>query len=69
VRRRHVIAVLVVLIIGIGAKQFFFPATKAAADAIPSVSMDVMQMHHDIDIKNIPVQKMHDMTFVFTEGD
>lgn len=64
-RKHHVIAVLAVLIIGFGAKQFFFPPVKAEADISPSVSMNVLQMHHDINMQNLPVQKMHDMTFVF----
>ena len=71
-RAHHVIAVVTVLIIGLGAKQFFFPATEAEADirAVPSASMNVFQMHIDHpNMKNIPVQKIHDMTFVFSDGD
>ena len=71
-RAHHVIAVVTVLIIGLGAKQFFFPVTEAEADlrAVPSASMNVLQMHIDHpNMKNIPVQKMHDMTFVFSDGD
>lgn len=64
-RIHHVIAVVAVLVVGFGAKQFFFPPVKAEADIGPSVSMNVLQMHHDINMQNLPVQKMHDMTFVF----
>lgn len=64
-RIHHVIAVVAVLVVGLGAKQFFFPPVKAEADINPSVSMNVLQMHHDININNLPVQKMQDMTFVF----
>jgi hypothetical protein len=36
------------------------------AEAITSSSMDIskMQQHRDL-----PIQKIHDMTFVFSEGD
>ena len=64
-RTHHFIAVIVVLIIGFGAKQLFFPPMKAAADVNPSISMNMLQMHQDKNMQNLPVQKMHDMTFVF----
>ena len=61
-RKHHVIAVVAVLIIGVGVKQFFFPPKAAEADP-HSATLDIRQMH--IDHPNLPVQKMHDMTFVF----
>ena len=66
-RAHHVIAVLAVLVIGLGAKQFVFPPKQADANinAVSSASVDVLQMHRDIDTKSLPVQKMRDMTFVF----
>lgn len=64
-RVHHVIVVVAVLAVGFGAKQFFFPPMKAEADISPSFSMNVLQIHHDINVKTLPVQKMHDMTFVF----
>ena len=64
-RIHHVIAVAAVLVVCFGAKQFFFPPVKAEANINPSVSMNVLQMHHDINMNNLAVQKMHDMTFVF----
>src|SRR5664280_825337 len=64
-RAYHVIAVVAVLVVGFGAKQFFFPPMKAEADINPSISMKVLQMHQDTNMQNLPVQKMHDMTFVF----
>jgi len=68
-RAHHVIAVIVVLVVGFGAKQLFFPPVKAEADINPSVSMNVLQMHHDTNMNNLPVQKIHDMAFVFADGD
>ena len=64
-RLHHVIAVVAVLAVGFGAKQLFFPPMKAEADISPSFSMNVLQMHHHMNVKTLPVQKMHDMTFVF----
>jgi molybdenum-dependent DNA-binding transcriptional regulator ModE len=70
-RVHHVIAVVVVLIVGIGAKEFLFPPKQAEADiqAMPSASVDVLQMHRDMDTKSLPVQKMNDKTFIFTEEE
>ena len=64
-RKHHVIAVVVILLIGLAVKQYFYPPVKAEADinADPSSTMNVMQMH--IDHPSPPDQKMHDMTFVF----
>ena len=68
---RHVIVVLAVLVIGLGAKQFWFPPQQADAgtNAVPSASVNVLQMHRDIDTKSISVQKMKDKTFIFTDED
>jgi predicted transcriptional regulator len=70
-RAHHVIAVVAVLVIGLGAKQFLFPPKQADADIIvvPSASMNVLQMYSDIDMKTLPQQKMNDKTFVFADGD
>jgi hypothetical protein len=70
-RARHVIAVVAVLVIGLGAKQFWFPPQQADAgtNAVRSASVNVLQMHRDIDTKSISVQKMNDKTFIFTDED
>jgi molybdenum-dependent DNA-binding transcriptional regulator ModE len=70
-RVHHVIAVVAVLIVGIGAKEFLFPPKQAEADiqAMLSASVDVLQMHRDMDTKSLPVQKMNDKTFIFTEEE
>ena len=66
-RSHHIIALVVVLILGLGAKQFFFPAQKAEANvhAVSTVSLNVLQMHRDTDTKALPVQDMRDMSLVF----
>ena len=71
-RAHHIIAVLVVLFIGLGAKQFFSPPHKALADVNPvtNSSMNVLQMNIDHPIvSNLPVQMTHDMEAVFADGD
>jgi molybdenum-dependent DNA-binding transcriptional regulator ModE len=71
VRAHHVIAVVAVLVIGLGAKQFLFPPTQADANinVVPSANVDVLQMHRDINTKSVPVQKMNDKTFIFTDEE
>lgn len=70
-RAHHVIAVFAVLIVGLGAKQFLFSFTPAEANLHTVSNVATMQMLH-IDPKNIdklPVQKMHDMSFVYSESN
>jgi hypothetical protein len=70
-RAHHAIgAVVAVILIGAGVKLFFFsvPAAEAYIHAAESNSMNVLQMHVDHpNRKNLPVQKMHDMSFVFSD--
>jgi hypothetical protein len=55
-RMHHAIAVVAVLIIGVGAKQFFSPAKTAEAD-IRAISVNVLQMHREYpNMKNLLVQ-------------
>jgi hypothetical protein len=70
-RVHHVIAVVAVLVIGLGAKQFVFPPQQADANinAVPSTSVNVLQMHRNIDTKSLPVQKMNDKEFIFTDEE
>jgi len=57
-RLQHVIAVVTVLIIGVGAKQFFSPVKTAEAD-IRAVSVNVLQMHREYpNMKNLLVQNI-----------
>jgi hypothetical protein len=68
-RAHHVITVVAVLVIGLGARQFLFPPKQADADAFPTASMNVLQMQRDMDTKSIPEQKVRDMTFVLDSED
>ena len=64
-RRNHVIALAAVILVGIGVKLFFFAAAPPAeAEARPS--LDVSRTHID---KKLPVQKLHDKSFVFSPDD
>jgi hypothetical protein len=57
------------LLIGFGLKLTFFsaPPAEAVAPPVETVRMDISQMHQNI--KNLSEQRIHDMTFVFSEGD
>jgi hypothetical protein len=68
-RAHHIIAVVAVLVIGIGAKQFLFPPKQADADVVSPATMNVLRMHTDINMQQLPKQKMNDRTFVFTEEE
>lgn len=59
----HLIAVAAVLVIGLGAKQYFFP--PEIAHAIPGGGVNVLQMQRDVNMQAVPTQKLHDMTFIF----
>ena len=67
-RAHHVITVVAALVLGLGAKQFMFPPQQAEANLVPTTaSMGVLQIERDIDMKQLPLQKMDDKTFIFTE--
>ena len=75
-REHHVIAVVAVLLISFGVKMFFSsspPTAEANIHAVPSAilsaSVNVLQMHRDVDTKSLPVQKMNDKTFIFTDEE
>jgi hypothetical protein len=71
-RAHHAIAVVAVMLIGFGVKLFFFSASTADANshAVSHASMNVLQMHIDHpNIHDLPAQKMHDMTFIFSDND
>jgi hypothetical protein len=66
---RHVTAVVAVILVGVGVKLIFFTARTAEADSlsIKSVGVDISQLHQNV--KNLLVQKFHDMSLVFSDGD
>jgi len=64
-RSHSLIAIAAVILVGVGVKVAFFSAPNAAANLTSTGSVDVSVAQ----TKNLPVQKIHDMTFVFSEGD
>jgi hypothetical protein len=60
-RSHHLIAIMVVILVGIGVKMLFFPnpPAEAASQAPTSAGMDVLQMHltHP-HIKDLPEQRV-----------
>jgi hypothetical protein len=68
-RTHLVIAVVAVILVVAGVKLAFITAPTAEADSlsIKSMGVDVFQLHQNV--RNLPVQKFHDMTFVFPHSD
>jgi hypothetical protein len=49
---------------------FSSPHAQADIKAQTNVGMNILQLHRDLpNMKNIPVPKVHDTTFVFSDGD
>ena len=75
-REHHAIAVVIVLLISFGVKMFFSssaPTAEASIHSVPSAilsaSVNVLQLQRDVDTKSLPVQKMNDKTFIFTDEE
>ena len=69
-RAYHVIiAAVSVILIGFGVKLIFFtePIAEAKVLSLKSMGMNISELHRNT--KNLPVQTIHDMTFVFSDGD
>lgn len=66
-RVRHGLALAAVVVIALGAKLVFSSPMKAEADITPIPRLNVMQMQTSL--RDMPVQKIRDMTFVFADGD
>jgi hypothetical protein len=62
-----IIALVAVVLIGFGVKVIFFSAPTAEASllSVKRMSMDVSEMQRST--KSLPVQKIHDMTFIFSD--
>jgi len=63
-RVRNVTAIFALVLVGFAVKLFFFPAPPAEAEV--RNSLDISRMHVG---KNLPVQKLHDMSFVYSHED
>ena len=67
-RPHHIITTAIVVVVGFGVARFFFssPTAEANVDTLKRFSMDVSKMHENA---KLPEEKIHDMTFVFSQGD
>ena len=63
-RARNVTAIVVLVLVGFAVKLFFIPAPPAEAEA--RNSLDTSRMHVG---KSLPVQKLPDMSFVYSHED
>ena len=61
-RRNYAVALVATILVGFAVKLFFFPAGPAEAE--PRNSLDISRMHLG---KDLPVQHLHDMSFVFSQ--
>jgi hypothetical protein len=66
-RAHHIIAVIVGLVIALGAKPVLFPPKQAAAGPVPGATINVLQMERELNMKDLPIQDIRDKTFVFDE--
>jgi hypothetical protein len=69
-RTHHgIIAAVAVILVGFGVKLILFSELTAEAKllSVKSVSIDISEVQRNT--KNVPVQKIHDMTLVFADGD
>ena len=66
-RKHHIAAIVVTILVGFAVKVFFLaPTAEANVHAAKGAGMDVSRMHEN---RTLPVQAMHDMTFVYSHED
>ena len=63
---RYAIALVAAVLLGFGAKLFFFSAPTAVA-YVPAVTIDTSEIQRHI--TDLPVHKYHDMSFVYSEAN
>jgi hypothetical protein len=61
-RRHYAVALFAAILVGFTVKLFFFSAAPAEAET--RNSLDISRMHVG---KDLPVQNLHDMSFVFSQ--
>ena len=66
-RVHHAIVIVSAILVVFGLTLIFFSAPITVADArvVQRGSVDISEMQRTI--KNLPVEKVHDMTFVFSD--
>ncbi|MBX9844321.1 MAG: hypothetical protein K2Z80_21185 [Xanthobacteraceae bacterium] len=67
-RPHHIVAIVTALTIGLGVKLFFVsaPTAEANVEAVKVTGIDVARMPMPA---GLPLQQMHDMSFVFSDSD
>jgi hypothetical protein len=66
-RSHQIVATAIVLLVGFGATKFLLSSPTAAnVNPVETTGLDVSQMHVN---RNLPIEKMSDMTFVSHQGD
>jgi len=64
-RRHHIAAIVATILFAVAVKVFFFaPTAEANVGPIKGAGLDVSRMHEN---KTMPVQAVHDMTFVYSD--
>ena len=65
----HAIAIVAVILVGFGLKLIFFSTPIAEADVAPvgSVRIEISEVH--LNSKSLSLEKFHDMSFVFSDGN
>jgi ABC-type polysaccharide transport system permease subunit len=66
-RLHHAIVIMSAILAVFGLTLIFFsaPITVADASVVKRASVDISEMQQSI--RNLPVEKLHDMTFVFSD--
>jgi hypothetical protein len=64
-RASYAIALVAAVLLGFGAKLFFFSAPTAVASVGPAVTIDPSEIQRHI--TNIPVHDYYDRSFVFSQ--
>ena len=67
-RAHHVLAVAAVIIGIVGVKLVFSPPPKAEAKIPAGMNVLLLQANYP-NMSNMLVQKIHDMTLIFADGD
>jgi hypothetical protein len=64
-RTRHAIVIVATILLAVAVKVFFL-TPAAVAEIRAGAGLNVSHMHENI---TLPVQAVHDMTFVYSHGD
>ena len=66
-RAPHVILIIAIAVLALGARLFLFPPKSEALSS--DAGLDIQQMHKDKNMQKIPVQNVIDMSLVFDRNN